>query len=208
MHSPLDRTHLWDNWQTNADKVSSPKISPGDVSEFFAVDKCREARQKASSLQRNNMAWAEQQCSSHGVTLIRHFEELMKAAASRGVLNISFSEHVYSGHNTNSPNIPDSHFHVWLLTKMDTEGDVKPHSTHFSSQVTHPAKPSVGGKTTGFESEDPPTVWKVLEAKRENILLNLQSLVPQTSYSLAPATQHFSMLTAHILQASKSSSSF
>lgn len=112
----------------------------------FLLETRGKARQKTSSLKRN-MAWAEQQCSSSWVTLIRLFEELMKAAAPRGVLNMSFSILIHSGHTRyNSLNIPASHFHGWLLTKMDTEGDVMPHSTHFSSQVTHLAKSSAGGQ--------------------------------------------------------------
>lgn len=77
----------------NADKVSSPKISPDDITLVLCWRQV-----EASSLMRNNTAWADQQCSSSWVTLIRHFEELMKAAAPRGVLNISFSILVHSGH--------------------------------------------------------------------------------------------------------------
>lgn len=110
------------------------------------------------------------------------------------------------GH-TNSLNISASHFYVWLPTKLDTEGDVTPHPPHFSSQVTPLAKSSVRRKQQGLRVKTTFSL-KVLEAKRENILLNLPCLLPQTSYSLALATELFSVLTAHILQASKSSSSF
>lgn len=45
------------------------------------------------------------------------------------------SEHkLFNNHSprthTNSLNIPTSHFHVWLLTRMDTEGDVTLHTSH------------------------------------------------------------------------------
>lgn len=134
----------------NADKVSSPKISPGDVAEFFAEDTCGEARQKKSSLKRN-MAWAEQQCSSSWVTPIRHFEESAdESCSTQGSSEQKLVNTRSLRTHTNSLNIPASHFHGWLLTKMDTEGDVRPHSTHFSSQVTHLAKSSAGGKQQGL----------------------------------------------------------
>lgn len=47
-----------------------------------------------------------------------------------------------------------------------------------------PGKSQCRGTTTGFENEDPPSVRKVLEAKKENILLNLPSPLSQTNYLL------------------------